>query len=574
MEANLSAISSQIEKYINMIKALFNVDVDICDQNLIRVAGTGVNDKMIGKRLASGRHSQKAMEERTYVIAKDPLNEELCQGCVNQNVCLSHCGMTFPLVYDEEVFGAINITALDSAQEQELIERQDDFVLFMKSICDLITLTMREYHSYMIQAYNAKLQERLINVISDGVMILNENNNVEFMNERCAKILGYNLRQVQYLTKIRQFSVKPAKHNVGEQKECRVIIRDTVIKLVGKFYEIDNDRTGKSNKIFVFYDMKTLYEDMTPVPASKPYTFGTLTGKSPVFNDMIAKCESVAYTLSPVLLIGETGTGKEMVARAIHNESTLRNNRFIELLHSNAIQELLEKSVFYDTEESRKEYPLKMDLLEGNTLYVNEISNLNMENQQVLLRVINRLRLHNSRVICSTSKELKPLTESGVLDPELFYALDVNSISIPAMRFRGNDIKLFADEALSIANKHTHKNIRFSKEIYDLFLRYPWPGNIREIENTVTYIVSSVDVDEGTLEKEQLSEGIMKKLDENHNVDYNLKNAERELIIKALNELAYDTNSKKLVAKELGISLATLYRKLEAYGIKENLMFQ
>jgi len=197
-----------------------------------------------------------------------------------------------------------------------------------------------------------------------------------------------------------------------------------------------------------------------------------------------------------------------------------------------------------------------------------------MENQQILLRIINTGHFLNSRVICSTSRPLKPLVESGDFYPELFYVLDVNSILIPPLRSRGKDIILFAEHFIKSANKRAHKNIRLSKEVYGKFLDYLWPGNIREIENTITYIVDHSEIDDGELGAEQLPAAIKNKLEVNRNMDYNLENAEKQLIIKALNELAYNTNSKALVAKELGISTATLYRKLSKYGIVQNPIFR
>lgn len=574
MDSVLSTIRPRIEKYIKMIRAIFDVDVDVCDRQLVRVAGTGANNRMIGKRLASGRHSQKAMNEKTYVIAKDPLNEEMCQGCVNQNICIRHCGMTFPLMNDDEVFGAINITALNSEQEKELIERQEDFVLFMQTICDLITLTVREHQNFRIQSYNMKLQERLINVINDGVMILNEHNAIQFINERCSKILGYNLQQIQYLTRIKQLSVRPLKIQDNEQIQCEVVIRDTRLRLTGRCYDVETLAPGKTDKIFVFFDIRTLHENMNPAPGFSRFTFHSLIGESPLFRETVSLCKNVACTLSPILLSGEAGTGKELFARAIHNESTLCKNQFIEIIRSNAMQDFIETSILGSDPAAINELSLKNDIIEGNSLYFNEISNLSMENQQILLRIINTGHFLNSRVICSTSRPLKPLVESGDFYPELFYVLDVNSILIPPLRSRGKDIILFAEHFIKSANKRAHKNIRLSKEVYGKFLDYLWPGNIREIENTITYIVDHSEIDDGELGAEQLPAAIKNKLEVNRNMDYNLENAEKQLIIKALNELAYNTNSKALVAKELGISTATLYRKLSKYGIVQNPIFR
>ena len=152
--------------------------------------------------------------------------------------------------------------------------------------------------------------------------------------------------------------------------------------------------------------------------------------------------------------------------------------------------------------------------------------------------------------------------------------MENNAIIIPPLRLRDQDVLLFAKHYLEKANKRTHKNLSFGSEICTLFLEYRWIGNIREVENTVTYIVERAEIDEGELTPAHLPAAILKKLTGgNHRHDYNLKEAEKRLIIQALNELGGHSKSKSHVAAELGISTATLYRKLKEYGIDQTYRF-
>ncbi|NLD18704.1 MAG: hypothetical protein GX663_00435 [Clostridiales bacterium] len=194
-----------------------------------------------------------------------------------------------------------------------------------------------------------------------------------------------------------------------------------------------------------------------------------------------------------------------------------------------------------------------------------EISSLNIESQQILLKIVNISLCLNSRVICCTSKYLKSLAESGDSYPELFYALEVNSISVPPLRSKGNDILLFSQHFLAISNKKAHRDITLSRNMYNAFLNYTWPGNIRELENTITYIVEQSSIDEVDLDVEQLPSPISLTQIKALTTIWNMP--KKNLIIQALNEFAGDTNSKTLIAKKLGISTATLYRKLAKYEI-------
>ena len=550
MKPVLTAIRPKIEKYINMICTLYDVDVDVCDDLLIRIAGTGINNKRIGERLTSGRISQKAINEKTYVIAKSPMEEEICQGCINQDICIKRCGMTFPIIYNDDAIGAINITALSRKQEAELMEQQEKFVLFMQSICDMITLTVKEHESYILQENNMKLQQRLINVINDGVMVLDRDNNILFVNKRCEKVLGYNLRQLTYLARIRQLSLKTYRNGDGGFSSCRLTVRDTSLDLTGNFYDIDAASPEGKHTIFVFFDIRNTNEEIAPYVSFKKRGFDDLIGKSPAFVEMLEKCRKAAPALSPVLLTGETGTGKSLMAHIMHNESPLYKNRFIDVLYRGSILQYTEA--------------------ENCTLYIRDIAAMSAEDQQALLQIISTNHKHNCRVICSSTNPPEGVSGAGMICPELFYILDINTIGVPALRRRSADIKLLSENHIKYSNLYAKKNISFSKEIYDKFLDYNWPGNIRELENTITYIVEHADMDEGKLGIDKLPSVINEKLSGPQNNDYDLRHAEKALIIKALNEFSDSTGGKVMAAKKLGISTATLYRKMASYNITKS----
>lgn len=547
MISTLASIKPKIEKYITMICALYDVDVDICDNDLIRIAGTGGNNTMIGEHLASGRLSKKAMEERKCIIAKAPMEEEMCIGCINRNICIERCGMTFPIIYDDIVLGAINITALSEAQETELTNEQDKFVLFMQSICDLITLTVREHENFLIQSANLKIQEKLINVINDGVLIIDENNRPEFINRRGTKILGYTLGQIQYLTSIRQFSIKPLNLYDNDLSSCRITVRGETRILTGYFHDAGNLPNGKNSRIFVFFDMKSPEKELHYSDGFKVKGFDNLIGQSSVFLDMLAKCKAASEHLDPVLLCGEPGSDLPLLARIMHNEGPLYRNDF----------------VFIEKDTS-------LHNISNCTLFVENASVLTSDMSRKLMNIIEERESLNCKVICCRQTAFNSNQTQDVFMTELYYFTEANIINVPPLRARGTDVCLLAENFLNHTTSAKRKKIQLCKSVYDLLMDYKWPGNITELKNVMDTIVVHASSGSSTIKAEQLPDDLLGRLTSNRTNDFNLKTSEKNMIIKALNEYSGQKGSKALAAKKLGISTATLYRKIHEYGIEKN----
>ena len=575
MESLLMSIQEHVSKYVEMVTTVFDVHVDISDNRLLRVAGTGRFNRMIGSpMLHNGNLFTKCMETGERIFVKDPETDQICRDCINRPVCKGQCEMGFPIKLDGEVLGVISIASSSPDQYETIMRSADKLTLFMENITDLIALKAREYQDQRLQVYNTKLREKLINLISDGVMILNDKNKILYMNNRCEKILDCNLAQIQYLTKIKQFAIVEKSGHKTDSADFMVRIRAKRIRLTGVIHNVNGVNEGEINKVFIFTDIKTLHENLTQSDMQQQYNFDYLIGESPSVLEAVSACKATAYSPNPVLLMGEPGSGKEMYARAIHNESIRRNNQFIRLTHGSAVEELIEKAVFDREQVQAGDVQVKNELLEGNTLYIDEVGDLSLANQVILLTVIQNSKFNNTKVICGSSKDLRQMSQKGEFKPELFYALEVYTVQIPPMRTRGRDILLFVDYYLEKCNADANKRITFSKEVRGMFLDYSWKGNIREIENVVSYVVEQMDSQATEVTAENMPPLILQRLRDDKKDAYNLANAEKELILKALNDFGNSSRSKSRVAKELGISNATLYRKLKQYRIQQNTLFE
>lgn len=299
-------------------------------------------------------------------------------------------------------------------------------------------------------------------------------------------------------------------------------------------------------------------------------------------------CLKIAKTNSPVVITGESGVGKEEIARYIHACSD-RNIRNMISVNCSAIPNELVESVLFGYAEgsftgAKKEgYIGKFELANKSTIFLDEIGDMPLNIQKKLLRVLQNFKIDkigsnqeielDIRVICATNKNLESLIKKGEFREDLYYRLNVISIDIPPIRERKEDILGFFFYFLNYYNKKFNKNIiDISDQVRELLITYEWKGNIREIKNTVEYLENVVESEK--IEVDDLPLKFKNNLKNNKNNapnETNLKNLiesyEKEFL-KNLNIEKMSLEEKKKISKKLGISLPSLYRKLNYYKIK------
>jgi Nif-specific regulatory protein len=246
-------------------------------------------------------------------------------------------------------------------------------------------------------------------------------------------------------------------------------------------------------------ELKTYYRD----EMLQNYKFEDIIGKSSKMQQIFAMLETVAPTDATILVRGETGTGKELIATAVHNLSRRKNGPFIKL-NCAAISETLleselfghEKGAFTDAKEMRKG---RFELADGGTLFLDEIGDISPSLQVKLLRILqeqefervggNKTVKVNVRLVAATNRNLEEMVSKGEFREDLFYRLNVIPINLPPLRERYEDVKLLIEHYLKKFMKEHRKQMTLSKAAMELLLDYPWPGNIRELQNTMERIV-------------------------------------------------------------------------------------
>ncbi|NIA23778.1 MAG: response regulator [Proteobacteria bacterium] len=292
--------------------------------------------------------------------------------------------------------------------------------------------------------------------------------------------------------------------------------------------------------------------------------------KSEAIKDILATVDNIAQIESTVIIYGETGTGKELIAKRIHKKSKRRTGKFVSINCAALPENLLESELFgYKKGAFTGAYKDKIGLLEvanGGTFFLDEIGEMPLSLQAKLLRVIQEREIvpiggHNPmkidvRLIAATNKDLKKLIEKGEFREDLYYRLNVIPIHVPPLRERPEDIpELMKYFVKKYASKFNILEPVMDEDIMEKFTQYSWPGNVRELENIVERMV--VMGVEGTLS--MFGKSVGKKAIKG------IKEQEIELIKETLKKTK---GNKKATAKILGIDYSTLYRKIKRYGIE------
>jgi formate hydrogenlyase transcriptional activator len=311
--------------------------------------------------------------------------------------------------------------------------------------------------------------------------------------------------------------------------------------------------------------------------------FEEIVGASPALRAVLSRVSKVAPTDSTVLLTGETGTGKELIARAIHKRSQRFSRAFVSVncaaIPSSLIASELfghEKGAFTGATQRRLG---RFELAEEGTLFLDEVGELPAETQITLLRVLqehefervggNQPILANVRLIAATNRDLEAAIAAGTFRSDLFYRLNVFPIEIPPLRERQEDIPLLVEYFIAHFARKAGKSFRgINKKTLDLLLSYPWPGNIRELQNVVerSVIVCETDnfsVDESWLSRQPLStepKGTLK-------LSHTLAAREKETIEAALRESRGQVSGPSGAAAKLGIHRSTLESKITSLKI-------
>ena len=564
--SKLKKIENHVKKYANIIANIIEAEVEIVDNELVRIAGTGLfKDK--NNEIVSGVVYKEVIKTKKSLLIKEPKKHELCKKCNYKKECKEKLELSSPILYKEEVIGVIGLICTTDLQKNKVLNNLDSYLKFLEQIGDFISGKVYEYQNEIKTQEVNDIFKQILNNMDKCVLSLDVNNYIINANQPAMKTLklgaDYSSKQVNIISK---------KLTILGKDIFEITIDDKYFNMVGISIPISSINE-KAYNIFIFDNVNTeIPKNMKNSNTS--CALDAIIGESEVMQNLKNKIRKIADTKSTVLITGKSGTGKELVARAIHDSGERKNRPFIAINCGAIPDSLLESELFGYVKgafsgASSEGRVGKFELANTGDIFLDEIGEMPYSLQVKLLRVLqertlvrigsNKLINLDLRVIAATNMDLKKMVEENKFREDLYYRLNVIPIEIPPLCERDQDLFLIIDKLIekynNIFNKYVHT---IDDDVKEILKNYSWPGNVRELENIIEFMVNMAD-DSGRITKNMLYDNILKNNENIKNTDYisfnesddicTIEEMEKTLIKKALKLYKDDYNLTYILLK-------------------------
>ena len=580
----LMQIQPTIQRFARMLASVLQLEVEIVDENLCRVAGTGAYGKFLGRQLSgNSRLLRHVLETKTEKVVTQSRFDPLCEGCDSKENCREKAFLGTPVILQERCVGVISLIAVTHEQQEHISDNLREFSDYVRHISTIFVSKLLEDQGPGDNI--SKIFATMIDNMDQGVLVVDDENRVQFVNQTALKTLG--VVQNNIIGKPIRFRPLTFESNFTHGHMQHIVSWDDKSELIiGQLHNIQ----GRQLFLMAFHQSHTSF---SVANASDEPHIEQLVGECRVMRQLKRLISRIAPSPSSVMVVGESGTGKEVVARAIHKLSGRRNKPFIAINCAAIPEQLLESELFgyvkgAFTGASANGKTGLIQAANTGTLFLDEIGDMPLMLQAKLLRAIEAREILpigasspiqvDIRIISATNQNLAQFIAEGKFREDLFYRLNVIPITLPPLRERQEDIELLVHYFLHLHTRRLGSVYPgIAPDVVEILRKHRWPGNLRELSNLMEYLVNVVPSGEvidstllppnllnnGTTEQSDVTEVSEAHLSLDDAGGTALEEMEKQMIREALSR----HNSKKEVADELGIGIATLYRKIKKYEL-------
>lgn len=580
----LMQIQPTIQRFARMLASVLQLEVEIVDENLCRVAGTGAYGKFLGRQLSgNSRLLRHVLETKTEKVVTRSRFDPLCEGCDSKENCREKAFLGTPVILQERCVGVISLIAVTHEQQEHISDNLREFSDYVRHISTIFVSKLLEDQGPGDNI--SKIFATMIDNMDQGVLVVDADNRVQFVNQTALKTLG--VVQNNIIGKPVRFRPLTFESNFTHGHMQHIVSWDDKSELIiGQLHNIQ----GRQLFLMAFHQSHTSF---SVANASDEPHIEQLVGECRVMRQLKRLISRIAPSPSSVMVVGESGTGKEVVARAIHKLSGRRNKPFIAINCAAIPEQLLESELFgyvkgAFTGASANGKTGLIQAANTGTLFLDEIGDMPLMLQAKLLRAIEAREILpigasspiqvDIRIISATNQNLAQFIAEGKFREDLFYRLNVIPITLPPLRERQEDIELLVHYFLHLHTRRLGSVYPgIAPDVVEILRKHRWPGNLRELSNLMEYLVNVVPSGEvidstllppnllnnGTTEQSDVTEVSEAHLSLDDAGGTALEEMEKQMIREALSR----HNSKKEVADELGIGIATLYRKIKKYEL-------
>lgn len=449
-----------------------------------------------------------------------------------------------------------------------------------------------------LQSINmTNIRDSILENVSEGVIAVDLEGRIFYVNNQYSNILG-----------VKTSSIIGKNIRIIEKEATIIEVLDTgkaierqnnYVKSLNKFldvriYPLYNDENELKGAFSIFTDVTEITELNRTVDrvsqiaenynrqlyAEKKMKELNIIGESPNYINIILNAVNVATTDASVLILGENGTGKEILCQFIYKNSLRKENPLVTLNCSAVPENLIESELFgYEggsfTGSSKSGKLGKFEIADKGTIFLDEIADMSLAMQAKLLRVLETGEIEkigsqkkikvDVRVISATNKDIESMVDKGEFREDLYYRLSVITMELPPLRNRDHDSILFLNHFLDHYNKKYNKNLIFSNKALGRIISYDWPGNIRELKNCIEHCVILCNDDEIGVEHLPKKLQLLGESNQTNTLEEIIDQTEMKVLKNSYNFFDGDIDK---IAKQLNISKRTVYRKLIKYKIK------